>query len=222
MASNEARPQNASTAQPGLSELDKVALNDRNNLVLAALNRRAGGNPAWRQRKKIEARNLLALAQIAPPGRLRVDWIDTAEALRAVLFMAVPVPCRPDQDNNLRISRSATLGLTYPAEILQQPLPGYVFFQILAPRNVWLPQVKQPEQAFCIAGQVAIGTPVTALVVAAYGSLSMQAIQIDVTDPAGLFEPDIARWWQENLDRYVPLTRTPLLADDPSAGNTGG
>jgi hypothetical protein len=39
------------------------------------------GAPHWRARKLIEARELLALAQIAPPGRLRVDYLELADDL---------------------------------------------------------------------------------------------------------------------------------------------
>ena len=48
------------------------------------------------------------------------------------------------------------------------------------------------------------------LMLRAYGALSMQSIQVDVRDPAGVFDAEIAQWWQHNLQR-VPLTKTALL-----------
>ena len=89
-------------------------------------------------------------------------------------------------------------------------LLGHAFFQVLLPQNVWLAQIKQPEQALCIAPQIPAGTRTALLLLRAYGALSMQSIQIDVRDPAGLFNPEIALWWQDNLHR-VPLTSVALL-----------
>ena len=174
---------------------------------------RCGGDAATRNRKRSEATELLALSQITPPGRLIVEAVDLREHLRALLVLEVPVACQPRENNELEIFDRALLGFTYPTEGFQRPLPGYAFFQIIAPRNVWLAQVKQPEQALCIAPQVPSGTRSAMLLLRAYGALSMQSIQIDVGDPAGLFSAHIAQWWQDNLHR-VPLTSTALL--DPN------
>ena len=45
------------------------------------------------------------------------------------------------------------------------------------------------------------------LMLRAYGALSMQSIQVDVRDPAGVFDAEIAQWWQHNLQR-VPLSNS--------------
>ena len=73
-----------------------------------------------------------------------------------------------------------------PAELARQPLPGYAFFQILAPLGVWLPQVQQPTQTLCVAAQVPAGTRARSLVLMAYSALSMQSYQINAADPAGI------------------------------------
>jgi hypothetical protein len=198
---------------PGLKDLENVELNPKNRDMLDKAMRHCGGDPATRNRKQAEANELMALSQIAPPGRLVVENLDLREHLRALLLMEVPVACQPKENNEPEMFERALIGFTYPNDGFQRPMPGYAFFQILLPRNVWLAQVKQPEQALCIAPQVPTGTRTAMLMPQAYGALSMQSIQIDVQDPAGLFDADIARWWQENLDR-VPLTTTPLL--DPN------
>ena len=195
---------------PGLKDLDHVELNPRNRHMLDKAMEHCGGDPATRNRKQAEASELLALSQITPPDRLIVESLDVREHLRAMLVMEVPVACQPKENNELEIVDRALIGFTYPNEGFQRPLPGYVFFQILLPRNVWLAQIKQPEQALCIAPQVAAGTRTAMLLLRVYGALSMQSIQIDVKDPAGLFDADIAQWWQDNLNR-VPLTTTALL-----------
>lgn len=202
---------------PGLSDLDHVQLNPRHRQLREAAMQDCGGDAPTRNRKLAEATELLALAQVAPPGRFHVEWIDMAEHLRAMLVLDVPVPCRPNKDNQLQIVRPACLGFTYPNEGFQRPLPGYAFFQIILPRNVWLAQVKQPEQALCIAPQIPAGTRTSMLLMRVYGALAMQSIQIDARDPAGVFDAEIARWWQHNLDQ-VPLTRTAFLEPEAKAG----
>jgi hypothetical protein len=198
---------------PGLKDLENVALDPRNRHMLDQAMQHCGGDPATRNRKQAEANELLALSQIAPPGRLIIENLDLREHLRALLVMEVPVACQPKENNELEISDRALIGFTYPNAGFQRPLPGYAFFQIMLPRNVWLAQIKQPEQALCIAPLVPACTRTAMLMLRAYGALSMQSIQIDVKDPAGLFNADIAQWWQDNLDR-VPLTTTALL--DPN------
>jgi hypothetical protein len=46
----------------------------------------------------------------------------------------------------------------------------------------------------------------------AYSALSMQSIQIDSFDPAGVMNAPAATWWQANVDR-IPLTTAPFLSD---------
>lgn len=197
---------------PTLDDLDSTELSPDHQLMLERAFANCGGDPAARNCKQAQARLLLALAQIAPPGRLRVEWLDLSGHLRALLRLGVPVACQPSEQNELRTAWGAVLGFTYPTDAFQRPLAGHAFFQIIQPRNVWLAQVRQPDQALCIAAEVPAGTRAALLILRAYGALSMQSIQTDVADPAGVFDANIARWWQHNLHR-VPLTRTPFLED---------
>jgi hypothetical protein len=197
-------------ARPGLGDLDRVELSPRNCDALEYAMAHCGGDAATRNRKRAEARELLALSQIAPTGRIIVEALDLREDLRAMLVMQVPVACRPGPDNEPQICERALIGFTYPNEGFRRPLPGSAFFQILLPRNIWLAQIKQPEQSLCIAPQIPAGTRTAMLLLRAYGALSMQSIQIDDMDPAGVFNVEIAHWWQENLHR-VPLTSVALL-----------
>jgi hypothetical protein len=203
-------PAGSELAPPGLKDLEHVELNPRNRALLKSAVEHCGGDRATRNRKQSEARELLALSQIAPSDRLTVKALDLREHLRALLMLQVPVACRPRENNKPEVADGALIGFTYPSEGFRRPLPGYAFFQIMLPRDVWLAQIKQPEQALCIAPLVPAGTRTALLVLWAYGALSMQSIQIDVQDPAGLFDAEIARWWQDNL-HLVPLTTTALL-----------
>ena len=204
---------------PGLQDLDQVVLNPQNRDLLQEAMQHSGGDAATRNRMQAEAAELLALTQITPAGRLVVKHLDLREHLRAALSLQVPVACQPKRNNELVVSDRALVGFSYPNEGFTRPLPGYAFFQILLPCDVWLPQVKQPEQSLCIAPLVPAGTRTAMLLLQLYGALSMQSIQLDVRDAAGMFSPSVARWWQDNLDR-VPLTKVAFLEPNTQQSNS--
>ena len=197
----------------GLQSLGEVDLNLRNRNVLQEALKKAGGDPPWRARKQAEARDLLRLSQIAPPGRLHVDMLDLGQHLRAVLFMRVPVPCRPGANNQLTVADFAVLGLTYPREVLQKRLPGMAFLQILEPHGVWHANVGEIGQPLCLGAYLPVGIPVVELVLSAYGALSMQTVMMNEFDPAGVVNRSAAQWWQQNIKR-APLSKTPFLVPE--------
>ena len=47
------------------------------------------------------------------------------------------------------------------------------------------------------------------LVLMAYGALSLQTTQFSLADPAGVLNPEAARWFQAN-PTHIPLTREPF------------
>jgi hypothetical protein len=206
--------------QAVLRRLAKIKLDDRRQGMLDASMVTCGGDPIWRGRKQAEAHDLLALSQIAPEDRLVVMPIDLRESLRAGLVIQVPVPCRPDANNRLRVLGIAMLGLTYRREAIHEHMPGWAFVQILDPHGVWLPAVDEAKQALCLGPSLPVGVRVAELVLLSYGALSMQTTQLDERDTAGVFNPEAALWWQQNADR-IPLTRTPFLCADNSNFGTG-
>jgi hypothetical protein len=196
----------------GLVALSEVALSVANQRVLDEAVQRAGGPPVWRCRKQAEARDLLALTQLAP--RLKVGWVELGEDLRALLYLRVPVPCRPGGAGELVVAPQAVLGLTYPQEALRQPLPGYSFLQVLAPGDVWHANVAfGPVRPLCLGASLPAGVRVKELVLMAYGALSMQTVQIDEQGAAGVMNVAAAQWWQQNTAR-APLTRASFLSPD--------
>jgi len=204
------------TPRAGLQSLGQVALSARNRNLLGEAMKTAGGDAPWRARKQAEARDLLRLSQMAPPGRLHVERIDLGQHLRAVLFMRVPVPCRPDASNQLPVADFAVLGLTYPREVLQKRLSGMAFFQILEPHGVWHANVGEIGQPLCLGAHLPVGIPVVELVLSAYGALSMQTVMINEFDPAGVVNRNAARWWQQNIQK-APLSKTPFLVSENGA-----
>jgi hypothetical protein len=196
----------------GLAGLPEVRLSAEHQRMLDEAVGRAGGPPVWRRRKQAEARDLLALAQLAP--RLKVGWIDLGVDLRALLFLRSPVPCRPGGAGDLVVEPQAVLGLTYPEEALRQAMPGYSFLQVLAPADVWHANVAfGPVRPLCLGGALPAGVRVKELVLMAYGALSMQTVQIDEQDAAGVLNGAAALWWQQNT-AHAPLSRAPFLSSD--------
>jgi hypothetical protein len=174
------------------------------------------GAPAWRARKRIETHDVLLLSQAAPPGRLTIGLIDLQEAMRLLIMLEAPVPCRPAADGSLVVASRAVIGMTYPQEAICTPLPGWVFAQVLEPANVWHPNVGGPGQALCLGPQLPAGIRTRELILMTYAALTLQSAQIDEGDPAGVLNVEAARWWQQNRGR-IPLTATPFFVPTATA-----
>jgi hypothetical protein len=171
----------------------------------------ASGDPVWRTRKLQEAHDLYALSQVAPAGRLEVGLLDLRECFRAVVHLGVPVPVWDDASRDIRLGRRVTLGLTYPREALSLPQAGCLFFQTLLPQRVFLPNVgRPPSQPVCLGPTLPAGIRVHSLLLLAYSVFTMQSVQVNELDAAGVFNPVAARWWQRNLAR-APLSRLAFL-----------
>jgi hypothetical protein len=203
----------AARDEVGLRAIAGAKLNERHQRLLDDASRRNGGDAAWRLRKIAEARDLLALSQVAPPGRLVVQMLDLRGSLRAMLAVQVPVPCRPDENNVLRVSPGAVIGLTYPREVLRECLPGAAFVRVLEPWGVWHANVFPAEQPLCLGLVLPVNIPVVQLVLMTYDALSMKVRQVDEADTAGVFNADAARWWAANLHR-APLAKAWFLEPD--------
>jgi hypothetical protein len=195
----------------GLSTLAQVSLHAALQQVLDAAAAHCDGPAAVRHRLIAEARDLLRLVQVS--GRLRLLALDLSVDLRAVVEMAVPVPCLPDPHGPLQIHPLACLGLCYPRAAVTHPQPGYVFVRILAPKPVHLPCVSVDQnQVLCLGTSISAGYPLREIVLMTYGALSLQSIQIDALDPAGVFSSAAAIYWQHNSSR-IPLSREAFLCN---------
>ena len=116
-----------------------------------------------------------------------------------------------DANNELVVADEATLALVYPPEAMREKLPGFAFMTVLSPSDVWMPNVASgPQQAVCLGARMPIGVRVRELVLATYGALTVQTIQLDEKDSAGLMSAESARWWQQNQS-LAPLSREPFL-----------
>jgi hypothetical protein len=196
----------------GLSALEKVQLNHANRQMLKSSLSSCAGPAVWRNRKSAEAHDLLALSELA--GRLKVEYLDLQESLRALVVMRVPTPCLPDSEGRLRIVPQTRLGINYPEEALRLPLPGFALVEIIHPLQVWHANVSpQGPQMLCLGAQLPAGIQLKDIILMTYGAISMQTVMIDEMDFAGVLNPDAARWWQQNIHR-LPLSKEAFM-DNP-------
>ena len=203
------------TPLPGLSGLGQVKLDPPYQELYDAAKSTCAGPAPWAARKLREACDLMALAQVSQ--RMDLQWLDLRDDLRVIFHLRVPVATRPDPHGDIVIRNYATIGLTFCAEAARLPQPGYSFVHLLAPAWAWYTNIlpafgPRPDfgNPICLGTTLPAGSRVRELVVLTYLSLSMQTIQINPADSAGLFRPEVARFWQRNLDR-IPLSRTPFI-----------
>ena len=193
-----------------LSNLDKVKLDEKHQDLFDAALATNAGSRVHRSRKKYETYDLLALSQLS--GRMRIRAIDLSVDLRCMFDLDTPVPTKPAGD--LVICKWARLGLVYPESAVRAPKPGYSFLHILTPEHVWLPNVSSDEQAgvqaLCLGAVLPAGVLVRELILMSYAALSMQTVQLDALDAAGVMNGEAAQWWKLNQDR-IPLSRESFL-----------
>lgn len=213
-------PSHELRSRPGMWDLHSVVLLREQEEWLENLAHDLHGSPSWQRRKRAEARDLLALAALAP--RLEVVALDVRTALLARLILRVPVPCRLDGMHEIGIAQRAHLVLRYPEEAMRLPLPGYAFVEIVRPLGTFHPNVGGPlmssaggiqrggPQLLCLGSHVAAGTPVRELILATYQALGMMTYHLDPRAGAGVMNREAAEWWASNLAR-LPLTREPFL-----------
>jgi hypothetical protein len=192
-----------------LARLHEVKLDPYHEAILDSARRSCGGPAPVRHRLLAEAHDLLALSQGS--GRVRLSWLDLSCGLRAKIEMEVPVPCLPEPNGSLEVKSRAVLGLIYPPEAIVLPLPGAAFVRILQPKHLWLSNCSSDHnQVLCLGTSLPAGIPVREILILSYFALSVQAVQMDQMDPAGVLNPAAADWWQRNTSR-IPLTREPFL-----------
>ncbi|MBW1882804.1 MAG: hypothetical protein JRJ58_04705 [Deltaproteobacteria bacterium] len=207
---------------PGLADLPTLPLTPQNQSTLDQLSAQSLGSPSWRHRKRIEARGLIALSQIAP--RLAIRHLDLQTDLVAVVELRdTPVPCMRPGQNDIELADGALLAIRYPEAILVGPIPGTLPVRVLEPRDVFHTNVAYAERApaLCLGANVPRGFPLREIVLTAYGALTLQAISFDALDPAGVLNPQAATWYQANRAR-VPLTDVSFLDWREAAASRAG
>lgn len=205
------------TARPGLASLDEIDLSPLNQRRIELVSADVQGDDPWRARKKAEARQLLALEQLAGPSRMRVAGLDLEQDLRAAIRLDAPVAMTPDDDGTLNVVQGAVVGIVWPRVILTMPVPGFALVCLIEPAfGAYYPNVGATRgQRMCLGASLPVGIPVSELVLLAYGLLTMQSVMLDPADSAGVMHVEAARYWAANQHR-IPLSGTPFLLPDNS------
>jgi hypothetical protein len=183
--------------------------------LLQMAERSCAGAAGWRQRKLVEARKLLELAELAGPRRMSVEMLDLSGDLRAAVRLHTPVPMEPGPDGRLGCAEEAVVGIHYPRLALSVALPGLAFATLLEPRTgAFHPNIGRVRgQRLCLGAELPAGIPVTELVLLSYGLLTLQSVTLDPDDSAGVMNGKAARWWQANT-KLIPLSREPFIAPE--------
>jgi len=193
-----------------LAQLGKISLDARHDGIFQLARGRCGGSAAWRSRKTAEGHDLLALGQIS--NRFEILFLDLREDIRVHLVMRVPVPCLPDPTGPLHIEPAAELGLVYGREHVVEPQPGYSVVCLLNPLHAWHPNIGPSEsgQRICLGPTLFAGIRLREILFLVYRALTLQTVQFDVFDSAGVMNGAAADWWQRNAAR-IPLTSESFL-----------
>lgn len=190
-----------------------IELDERSDRMFEIAAATCGGPPAWRQRKTVEARGLLALTRQAGPSRMETLLLDLSGDLRAIFKLHVPVALEPGPDGRMRTAPEAVLGMVYPEVALSGPVPGFSVMTLLYPVGAWYSTVGTARgQHMCLGASIPTSMPMTELILLAYGTLSLQVVQLDPENPLGVMNPAAARWWQQPDNRkLIPLTRETFI-----------
>jgi len=200
--------------QVNLSELGDFVLNGFYQSHLESAMKTCAGSGSFQKRKEIEYREFLALAQIS--GRINPLAANLEQALQFHFILNAPVGVL-NSKNELEIKDWAHISLTYPEEALRKAMPGYAFVRVLQPGGVWHPNAARPDcpdpfpgQVLCLGQSIPPGIRVRELVLMTFGALTLQSVQLDARDPAGVLNVEAAEWWLQNRSE-IPLTREPFL-----------
>lgn len=199
----------------GLADLGHLELLPQHAHVLGEMAAQSLGGKVWRDRKLAEAHELIALSQIAP--RMRIHAMDLRTDLVAVVLLQLPVPCKAPGAATPHIERGALLAIRYEEELLRTPIAGTRPIRLLQPQRVYHSNVGpegDPRPALCLGASIPRGLPAKEMVLQSHAALTLQSISLDDFDPAGVLNPEAARYWQTHADQ-IPLSREPFLGNRP-------
>jgi hypothetical protein len=202
-----------------LTQLGNVPLDLRHSRTLQLASSSCGGSPMWRNRKLAEARMACALAQISE--RVAILSLDLREDIRLHLLMRVPVACLPNPGGPLQIAPVAELGIVYPSNAVTEPQPGYSFVSLLNPMASY-PNISSPAtgQRICL-GTTLVGIRLYEILFMVYRALTLQTVQFDALDSAGIMNPTAADWFQRHPEKIPLTTESFIRLDQPVEGRPG-
>ena len=198
--------------KPGLSNLTDVELDEFHLGLYENAVENCPGTGHYQKRMLAEYREALAMGQTS--GKIKPLGVTFEGVFQLQFILQTPVPTK-DEEGEMKILDWAHVHLAYPENAVFQPSKGTDFVRIMIPPNIFHPNVSHsipglPIQALCLGTTIPAGIRVRELILMIYGALSLQSVQMDIFDPAGLLNPEAAEWWQINRER-IPLTREPFF-----------
>lgn len=194
-----------------LTQLAKIPLDESHSYIFESARSACGGSSMWRVRKEVEARELIALAQVSE--RIAILMLDLRADIRVQFIMRVPVPCMPSPDGPIHFATAAEVGLVYPATAVVEPQPGYSFACLLRPLQAWHPNIGPlaTGQRICLGPTLPAGVQIREIIFLLYRLFTLQTAQFNSFDPAGVMNGAAAEWWQSNVDK-IPLTNESFIS----------
>ena len=176
-----------------------------------ATTRNGGGRP-WRQwkRKSIES----VLEMIVKSPRMDLLELNLEGDLEMVFAIRCPVPRWP-QNGKLLIGDHVVAHLIYQEAWRFESPPGWAPLGILWPPDLFHSNSRPHLRGALCLGGLPPNTPPKQIILAAYDALTLQSINTDETDPAGVLNPQASDFYRRHPD-YLPLTRAGLL-DPPES-----
>ncbi len=175
--------------------------------ALTAALARNGGGRAWREWKRKSLESLLDLMARSP--RMDLLQMSLEGDLEVVFEIRCPVPRWP-QGDRLVIGDRVVCQLQYQEQWRFEAPAGWAPSGILWPHDHFASNMRPHIRGLLCLGGLPPNTPPKQIALAAYDALTLQSINTDETDPAGVLNPAASDFFRRH-PQYLPLTRAGLL-----------
>jgi hypothetical protein len=168
---------------------------------------RNGGGRAWRGWKLRSAHAVIDLVTRSP--RMELFALSLEGDFECVFRIQAPVPRWPD-DSRLVIGREVACHLLYGDEWRVTSPPGWAPVGILRPHDIFHANFRPHLRGALCLGGLPPNTPPDQLIFATFDALTLQAMNTDESDPAGILNLEAATYFRHHRE-YLPLTRAGLF-----------
>jgi hypothetical protein len=171
--------------------------------------RRNGGGRAWREWKRRSTEAVLDLVLRSP--RMQLLGLSLEGDVEMAFEIRCPVPRWPKGDR-LVIGQRVVCHLLYQEHWRFESAPGWAPLGVVWPPDLYHSNVRPyVRSALCLWGfGLPPNTQPKEIVLAAFDAVTLQSINIDESDPAGVLNAAASEFYRRHPE-YVPLTRAGLL-----------
>lgn len=180
----------------------------RNRKMLGDALVRNRGPRDWREWKSSAAKKFVELADRAAT-RMTIHDLDLEGDLNFTYAIEMPVPRWP-VDGVLRIGENAVFHLHYEDRWRYESPPGWAPLGLLHPLDPYTPQCRPALRGAICLGDLPPNVQPREIVLLGYYALTLQAVQLDETDPNGVMNSQASEYFR-NHPEYLPLTEAGLF-----------